>query len=673
MLASLRPWLRAAGLHDPAAWVLLSAILLVSRLALWYAELYHFNVVDDAYISFNYTKNLLLGHGLVFNPGERVEGYTNFLWIMVLAPVFALARALQADLTTSAILTNIVIALLDLALVYLIAQRLMRASWVAVALPILLCALDNSYQGYAMSGLENHLVLLGMLGAVALWQRPSAWRWLHTGLLLAVANLARPDAGLFAACFALAFGSDLLRKRGSHGESRAARARLLGKTLLVWLALTGAWFLWRWSYYGLLLPNTFYLKVGDSFDALARGWEYTRTFFDDRLYLPLAALLALRWVGDPFVRWLLLFVLAHLGWVTFVGGDFYTGHRFYVVLLPFIYLLIGRALDGTIGWVRSMTRFSRLRRSPLAVWSLVGGLSLPAAFGLFLLTERLMDRGPYTAEVLRWAGPVNANVRYMRWLGTWAPPGSSMVVGDIGAAGFLGHVSVVDCLGVVDPTVARTKVPGFGKGKPGHEKWASREYMLSKHPTLIKWNWIQGDLTALGYYVFTDFPRGIEVEGLWVKDELTSEQLLHDTAVHFEPSEVAFWAPSGDAFASFPTTSLVHGQVGVFGHAGSYINTFTADAGDRATGRLLSPPFPLVGDKMLLRVGGGRDLDRLRVSLLVDGRIVRSATGHNREILGRRSWDIAPFKGQQGRLEIVDQLQGNWAHLLVDEIVQTRD
>ena len=47
-------------------------------------------LTDDAFISFRYARNLLEGHGLVFNPGERVEGYTNFLWVLELAALWGL-------------------------------------------------------------------------------------------------------------------------------------------------------------------------------------------------------------------------------------------------------------------------------------------------------------------------------------------------------------------------------------------------------------------------------------------------------------------------------------------------------------------------------------------------------------------------------------------------------
>ena len=62
-------------------WLLGLSVFLLLILE-WY---YWYYTVDDAFISFRYVRNLLDGHGLVFNPGERVEGYSNFLWVMVLA------------------------------------------------------------------------------------------------------------------------------------------------------------------------------------------------------------------------------------------------------------------------------------------------------------------------------------------------------------------------------------------------------------------------------------------------------------------------------------------------------------------------------------------------------------------------------------------------------------
>lgn len=170
-----RLW-RRADAANPAFWVLLACVLYVASVAAMFARLYHFNVVDDAYISFQYARNWVSGRGVVFNPGEHVEGYTNFLWVALLAPFYAMARALSIDFTRVAITLSIVLALFDLGLVYAIARRLYQRDWFAVSVALLLCAVDNAYLGYAMSALENHLLIFCSLGAIYAWVLPRSDR-----------------------------------------------------------------------------------------------------------------------------------------------------------------------------------------------------------------------------------------------------------------------------------------------------------------------------------------------------------------------------------------------------------------------------------------------------------------------------------------------------------------
>jgi arabinofuranosyltransferase len=672
MSAAPRSKLMFAALRDPALWVMLATILLVARVAAWYSQIYHHNVVDDAYISFQYAKNLALGRGLVFNPGERVEGYTNFLWVLTLAPVYSLTRGLHVDFTRAAISINTFIALTDLGLLYVIGRRLFAGGWVASAIVLLLCALDNSFQGYAVSGFENHMVMLWLLCAVLVWLGTWRYRALLVGVLMALAAMTRPDAGLFMAAFVGAHCA-LLPFRRIEGVSRSERSRTVCKTAAGWLLVFGPYFAWRYHYYGMLLPNTFYLKVGSTLDGIARGWDYTQALLADRYYLPVLALFALRWAHRPLILWLTLFVLAHTAYVIYVGGDFYSGQRYYVAILPIVYLLIGRVVHGIVQTVRASRLWKFVRRSALATAAILAVCAGGVCFGLFEFTTLGMERGPYANEYIRWGAVVDNNVRYMKWLRTLVRPGQSMALGDIGAAGFFADLAVVDALGVVDPHTAHQKVTGFGRGKAGHEKNAGRDYMLSRNPTYVKWGWISGDLSPRGYYVFTDFPPGLDVDGLWVRDDRNGQQPAAGSAIHFDSSELAWWSPSGDAFVTLSCTVAPRGQHPPFGQQGSYLNTFTADLGDRATGRLVSPQFALVGDEMVLRVGGGRDPDNLRVSLLIDGEPVFWATGHDHEVLGRRLWRISPYKGRYASLEVIDRATGNWGHILVDEVEQWQD
>src|SRR3954469_12755146 len=82
------------------------AALGVGALFLWLTVQCTPFIIDDAYISFRYAENLVAGHGLVFNPGERVEGYTNFLWVLIIAAVHALGGESLASAKLLSTLAN---------------------------------------------------------------------------------------------------------------------------------------------------------------------------------------------------------------------------------------------------------------------------------------------------------------------------------------------------------------------------------------------------------------------------------------------------------------------------------------------------------------------------------------------------------------------------------------
>jgi len=90
--------------------------------------------------------------------------------------------------------------------------------------------------------------------------------------------------------------------------------------------------------------------------------------------------------------------------------------------------------------------------------------------------------------------------------------------------------------------------------------------------------------------------------------------------------------------------------------------------GDAATGRLRSPLFRLDRPSLWLRVGGGRDAAKLRVSLLVKGRAVATATGELSEQFRTVRWDVRANQGEEAELEVVDEATGSWGHLQLDEV-----
>jgi hypothetical protein len=100
------------------------------------------------------------------------------------------------------------------------------------------------------------------------------------------------------------------------------------------------------------------------------------------------------------------------------------------------------------------------------------------------------------------------------------------------------------------------------------------------------------------------------------------------------------------------------------------VNSFQPRLGNAATGTLRSPPFTLIGDLLVFRMSGGKDRERLRASLWIDGKRVFSATANENDIMGRRSWKIRPYRGKSAIFEVVDASTEPWGYVAVDDIVQ---
>ena len=117
------------------------------------------------------------------------------------------------------------------------------------------------------------------------------------------------------------------------------------------------------------------------------------------------------------------------------------------------------------------------------------------------------------------------------------------------------------------------------------------------------------------------------------------------------------------------------GQMHVDGYLGKGLaNSFFH--GDDTRGMLTSPEFRIERMYIAFLIGGGKNHEKLALQLVVDGEVVRSATGPNdkpggSETLVQESWDVAEFAGKAAVLRIVDEAQGGWGHINVDYIVQT--
>ncbi|WP_328769530.1 GH32 C-terminal domain-containing protein [Streptomyces sp. NBC_00286] len=140
----------------------------------------------------------------------------------------------------------------------------------------------------------------------------------------------------------------------------------------------------------------------------------------------------------------------------------------------------------------------------------------------------------------------------------------------------------------------------------------------------------------------------------------------------FEGGTYGDWTATGEAFGTAPATGTLPGQQGVSGFLGDGLaNTFLK--GDSSTGTLTSPEFTIDKKYVNFLVGGGNHPagsdNATAVELLVDGQVVRSATGKDAEALNWASWDVGDLAGKKARIRIVDDNTGGWGHLNVDHIV----
>lgn len=432
-------------------------------------------VFDDSLISFRYARNWVDGHGLVYNVGERVEGYTNFLWTAVAA---AAIRGGLDPLTATRGL-GVAAYLATVATVTLVACRpgasFRRCRPVCVALAMLLIV-PSGFPAFAGTGLETSFVGLLVLG-IGLSHHLSARGGLAARLVAAtlplVAVLTRMD--LAAAVIASAFALVIRNLRSRLGWRALVRTLLWshGPTV-VGLAI---YLLWKKSYYGDFLPNTFYAKAADHVHA-EPGLAYVRTFVQsDPCALPLVLLAVAGIVFErrdrhraSFFVYAAMAIVFHVVYVIRVGGDFME-YRFMWEYWP---LLVCASVMGA----ETLSRF---------------GVLLPAAGAALALAVA----GTSTVLEKKWGMQSRDEMsRYERMseevggaLERALPPGTSVATTLAGMGYFMPDVITIDQWGLNDRAVARTVLPRVDGADAfnarGHLKRASLQYLRERSVNLL--------------------------------------------------------------------------------------------------------------------------------------------------------------------------------------------
>jgi arabinofuranosyltransferase len=426
-------------------------------------------IADDALISLRYSKRLIEGHGLTWNPGERIEGYSNLLWVLASA---GFGLILRIDLVTVLRILGFVCMSAAIAGVL---YPLRLDNWkltFASLLVLLFLPLAAPIAVWTIGGMEQPLVAALLVWAVVLTfphleqnkTRPIR-EMLVPGLLFALLCLTRLDGPIFTAA---AVAVILFVDRFSRDAWRKAVA-LASLPILFTLGQV----IFRLAYYGEWIPNTALVKFSPSGKHSVDGWNYLLAGFRPILPLVLIAVVSVAisfWKKFFWQRMFLLCALA-TSWAVYVdliGGDIFPAWRH---LVPLIVLFVLMAQIGVRWFVEHSGRRGFVLTTTACVVLLVT---------FFMLQGRDEENFRAISERWEWDGQAVGTLLKTAF-GKQQP---LLAVDPAGCLPYWSELPTVDMLGLNDYYLPRHPPAGFGQGPIGHEL-GDGQYVLNRQPDLV--------------------------------------------------------------------------------------------------------------------------------------------------------------------------------------------
>ncbi len=464
----------------------------------------YFSLLDDPMISMRFAWNLAHGYGLTWNPGDRIEGYTNLLMTLVMS-----LSTWIFDKRTAVIVIQLLGIPTLLAVAFLtqkIAGEMFKEDpsldWMrALIYGGLLLYFPLSY--WTLMGMETGLVTVFILAGLFF-----ALQWLHDvrdrSLYLAavsygLAFLTRNDSAIYAA---LVFGFLILQTRTARSNRNVLIK--LGLAIGLYAAFLVGQTIFRWLYYGSLLPNTYILKIsGVPYSVrLNDGAVYVFGFLRESPLLVLFALIA-AFLGRERQKWfLLLFPLTAIAYSIWTGGDSWVRWRFIAPSVPMLLLL---ACVTCVSAARKLYEKIRLRLP-------ARGKDGPAWMAAILMLLILVSVDlPYFSDILS-QNPLADSVENQRHMNqaiaieNLTTPQASIGVFWAGLIPYYTGRTTIDFLGKSDRYIASLpphlpdKITWFQNiVQPGHDKY-DLDYSIKKlQPTYIqRLNWVDESLGKWG-------------------------------------------------------------------------------------------------------------------------------------------------------------------------------
>ncbi len=454
-----------------------SILMLLGLAALGCAvfQMVHFSsfTVDDAYISYRYAENLAIGEGLVFNSGEYVEGYTNFLWVILLG----LLKMSGIPIRSASLALGVSFSLLTLLAACLLSSRIVRASPSAeryhpcICAALLCLATSPAFGVWAVAGLETPLFACLLTFAVLMHIREQAESGFpYSAVFFGLAALTRPE-GMFYFGVSFLYGVSYHVVLNHRFPPKWRRSLLLFSTFVI------PHLLWRWSYYGSLLPNTYYIKLGGTFRL--SGVKYVAEFFltygSAALFLLCCLILAATRLREYWVGYVLCLLGLSLLYFMYTGGDWMPEFRFFVPVLPLFFLV----LQEGIRELPALFLRKHIRVTMAGSYVIIGAVLANHVF--YFMTLPVYD------------STHDGHVEIGHVLREQAASDDVLAAIDIGAMAYFSGLRTIDYFGLADAHIARLQPQEyhFEPGFWGHKTFTLKsdiDYVLGQKPTFIELN-----------------------------------------------------------------------------------------------------------------------------------------------------------------------------------------
>ncbi len=447
-----------------------------------------FQNVDDAYISYRYGKNLMNGDGLVYNPGEYVEGYTNFLWTIITAPFTKVNRV---DVSIFSSLLGLLFSIANIYLIALISRQfdlnLKRYLKYLILLPPLFMALDDSIAFWAIGGMEFPMYTLFILGIINNYFKLNEGKR-HLYLLiffLMLCTLTRPEGNMI---FVITVGHMFLFRKNFKDFKR-----ILWTLLISYAFFCAAYYGFKYIFYGQVIPNTFYAKgVTDLKMNLVLGAKYLAMCIGTRIYIFIFILFIpfIRALKELKLSFLISMSLIYILYLVAVGGDWMIANRFFVPILPMLYVL------STIGFINALIKIKDYYQNEVRAMKFGNILAVALSVLLFIVTLSFLE---YKQLIIK-----DNNARYElhwsmfgKWLKNNVSPETVIAVGPAGKIPYYSELYTIDMWGLNNDYIAKTESKRL---QAGHKKF-DFEYVLTLNPEFI-----------IGYAGFTDEDMAVRYE-----------------------------------------------------------------------------------------------------------------------------------------------------------------